>query len=356
MILNVIRSLIFVLCALICASGNVHAQTAGKVQIDTFDQRKLIVPHRNSDGTVKVAPFLTDPILWVRGQQQNFYSAMSNALRSTRDGNSSGAALTLLLLSFVYGVLHAAGPGHGKAVISAWLLATENQLRRGILVAFMSAIVQALTAITIITTLYLLVDGVGSAAKVVAGFLESASYGLIAVMGAYLFWTGVQTLWTKKFQAAGTADVQVSSDHHFEIVNHMSHEHGPDCDCGHAHLPTARDVSTSLTWSKAFSLAFAVGIRPCTGALLVLVFAKTLGIYWAGIGSTFAMALGTFITVTAVATLTVYSKKIAEGLAKRDTRWIDWMTIGLRLAAGSGIFLLGVILVLGSFGASPSNM
>ena len=136
----------------------------------------------------------------------------------------------------------------------------------------------------------------------------------------------------------------------------MSHEHGPDCDCGHAHLPTARDVSTSLTWSKAFSLAFAVGIRPCTGALLVLVFAKTLGIYWAGIGSTFAMALGTFITVTAVATLTVYSKKIAEGLAKRDTRWIDWMTIGLRLAAGSGIFLLGVILVLGSFGASPSNM
>ena len=262
-----IRCIVVLLCMLTFVPGITQAQE--KQQVDTFDQRKLLVPHKNPDGTIKVVPFLTDPVLWARGEQQNFYGAMSNALRAIRDGNAFQSGLTLMYLSFAYGVFHAAGPGHGKAVISGWLLATENQLRRGVLVAFMSAVVQAFTAIAIVTVLYLVVAGVGSAAKDVAGFLETASYGLIALMGGYLLWTGIEPLLVKKVNTVYATNGPISIDHHFEIVNHLSHDHGPDCDCGHAHVPTARDVSASLTWSKAFSLAFAVGIRPCTGALLV---------------------------------------------------------------------------------------
>lgn len=351
-----------IFCVVAIPPRKLRAQTAESGTTSTFDQRKLLVPHKNPDGSIRVVPFLTDPVLWVRGQQQNFYGAMSSALRAMRDGNAVASGLTLMFLSFGYGVFHAAGPGHGKAVISAWLLATENQLRRGILVAFMSAIVQALTAIVIVSALFLVVASVGTAAKDVAGFLETASYALIAAMGAYLLWTGIKPMLTvsRPIAFATVPDQKLmtphsNSDYHFKIVIPHSHDHGADCDCGHTHVPAARDLTASLTWSKAFSLAFAVGIRPCTGALLVLIFANTIGIYWAGVASTFAMALGTFITVSVVATVAVYSKKLAEMLAARDTRWLDWMTTGLRVAGGAGILLFGIILALGSLSQSGSG-
>ncbi len=165
-----------------------------------------------------------------------------------------------MFLSFGYGVFHAAGPGHGKAVIRAWLLATENQLRRGILVAFMSAIVQAFTAVSIVSVLFLVVAGVGTAAKDVSGFLETASYALIATVSGYLLWTGIKPLMNVGRPIAfATQPGQKSMtnylipDHHFEILDSARHDHGADCDCSHAHAPSVRDVTASLTWYKAAS-------------------------------------------------------------------------------------------------------
>src|SRR4051812_23470930 len=116
----------------------VQAQTAGGVsKSDTqpvFDKRKLLVQPRNADGSVKQTAFLDDPVLWVRDKQSAYYGAISAALRRLKTDTPLAAASTLMLLSFGYGVFHAAGPGHGKAVISAWLLATETELRRGILI------------------------------------------------------------------------------------------------------------------------------------------------------------------------------------------------------------------------------
>lgn len=111
-------------------------------------------------------------------------------------------------------------------------------------------------------------------------------------------------------------------------------------------------------WSltKAFSLAFAVGIRPCTGAILVLIFANAAGLYWAGIASTFAMAAGTFLTVAAIAAVAVYSKKLAMRLARRDDRWLEWLGFALRLGSGAVIAFLGTILFLGSLGASNAML
>ena len=141
-----------------------------------IDKRKLLVQPRNADGTLKTVAFSDDPVLWIRDQQQRFYGSMSGALRQIKTGAPLAATWTLMLLSFGYGVFHAAGPGHGKAVISAWLLATDNDLRRGVLIALLSALIQALTAIAIVSALLLLVAGAGAVARDVAGYLESASY------------------------------------------------------------------------------------------------------------------------------------------------------------------------------------
>ena len=328
------------------------------------DSRRLMVPPKNADGTINAPPFWQDPVLWARDEQQNFYGSMSKAIKGIKQDGGWTAAFSLALLSFGYGVFHAAGPGHGKAVISAWLLATENELRRGILVALMSAIVQAITAIVLVTAVLLLVAGAASTARDMAGYLESASFALIAVMGAYLLWTGIRATGFLQARARVPAAFATTSsgDFHFEIINlpptnlANGHVHGPDCDCGHAHLPAASEVKEDWSWGKAFSLAFAVGLRPCTGALLVLLFANSIGVYWAGVLSTFVMAIGTFITVSIAATLAVYSRNLAERLVARDTRWMGYLASTLRLAGGVSILLFGGILFFASLTGPVSGM
>ena len=336
--MQLIRGLfaIFVLIGLLISPA--FAQTAKETAPQvTIDKKKLLVQPRNPDGTLEMVSFWEDPVLWIREQQQAFYGSMSGALRQIKTGAPLAAAATLMLLSFGYGVFHAAGPGHGKAVISAWLLATENELRRGVFIAFLSAIIQAITAILIVSVLLLIVASVGAAARSVTDVLETASYGLIALMGVYLVWTA--------FRSEG-----------HKHAHHHSHHHDHHPSCVHGHLPGAKQVRGDWSLAKAFSLAFAVGIRPCTGAILVLAFANTLGLYWAGIVSTIAMAIGTFLTISAIAAIAVYSKKLAMKLAARDDRWLNWTAFGLRLGGGSAIAGLGVLLFLGSLGSTNAMM
>ena len=340
-------------------------QAAPPVKID---RKKLLVQPRNKDGTLQAVSFFEDPVLWAREKQQSFYSSLSGALRAMKGSSGFAAGWTLMLLSFAYGVFHAAGPGHGKAVISTWLLATENELKRGVLISFLSAVIQALTAIVLVSVLFLVVASVGSTARNVAGILESASYGLIALLGAYLIWTAIAMLRPARSlvpapAVAGISERRATGLSDFAGFQPMKseaiaadHVHGPDCGCGHAHLPAAKDVRGDWSFAKAFSLAFAVGIRPCTGAILVLVFANGLGLYWAGVASTFAMALGTFITVSVIAAMAVYAKKFAARFMRGNSHLLEWSGIALRFAGGLVIVFLGTILFLGSLGSTNAMM
>ena len=315
------------------------AQTAGEPTSEIkIDKKKLLVQPRNTDGSLIMVSFWEDPVLWVREKQQVFYGSMSGALRNIRTGSTTTAAWTLMLLSFGYGIFHAAGPGHGKTVISAWLLATENELKRGIVIAFLSSIIQALVAILLVSVLLLVVASAGSTAKDIAGFLESASYAMIGAMGLYLIWTALRPKAHHDHHA---------HDHH---DHHHDHSHVHDENCGHVHVAEAKQVRGEWSLAKAFSLAFAVGIRPCTGAILVLILANALGIYWAGVASTLVMAIGTFLTVSAIAAIAVYSKKLAMRLAGRDDKWLGWLAFTLRLGGGVAIACLGGLLFLGSLG------
>jgi nickel/cobalt transporter (NicO) family protein len=115
-------------------------------------------------------------------------------------------------------------------------------------------------------------------------------------------------------------------------------------------------VKGDWSLSKAASLAVAVGIRPCTGAILALIFANALGLYWAGVASTFAMALGTFITVAIIAAIAVYSKRLALNLVSRDSRWLERAVSGLRVGGGVVIAALGVFLFWGSLETTNAMM
>jgi nickel/cobalt transporter (NicO) family protein len=333
--------MIFVLAGFFIAPA--VAQTASEPTSEIkIDKKKLLVQPRNADGSLIMVSFWDDPVLWVREKQQEFYGSMSGALRQIKTSSPYAAAWTLMLLSFGYGIFHAAGPGHGKTVISAWLLATENELKRGIVIAFLSSIIQALVAITLISVLLLFVASAASTARDVTGFLESASYAMIGAMGLYVIWTALRP------------HVHDSRDHHHHEHHHHDHHdhHVHDEHCGHVHAPEAKQVQGEWSLTKAFSLAFAVGIRPCLGSILVLILANSLGIYWAGVTSTFVMAFGTFLTVSAIATIAVYSRKLAMRFAARDDKWLGWLAFALRLGGGLAIAVLGGLLFWGSLGTT----
>ncbi len=332
---------------LLCAQAEQRSQDTQKKTV-IIDKRKLLVQPRNADGTIIETPFTEDPILWMRTKQQNFYGRMGNAIRQLKTSSASTAALTLLTISFLYGVFHAAGPGHGKAVVTGWVLATENDLKRGITIAFLSAMLQALTAIIAVSLILLLVNGAAAMARNVAGYLESVSYLMIAGMGAYLFWNG----W-KSFRP-----LPVALSGHFELVSRpdsgFALDHAHDENCGHAHAPVAAELKGDWSWTRAFAMAFAVGMRPCSGAILVLVVSYSLGLFWAGVLSTLAMGLGVFMTIAVIASLAVYAKAIATRLVSADNPWTVQVVKWNKMVFGVLIATLGLLLFTASFG--PNNL
>ena len=290
-----------------------------------IDPSKLLVRPKSAPPA-----FWSDPTGWINLKQREFTRSMQKTLRGIRGENRLAAAWTLMLLSFGYGIFHAAGPGHGKTVISAWLLANEHQLRRGILVAFMAAIVQALTAIILVSVLLLAVKSVGSSARSIAGSLEAASYALITVLGLYLIWQAMRPVLVAAPAGHGHA--------------HHDHDHGPDCDCGHAHMPSASDLNGAWSLKRAFAIAFAVGIRPCSGAILALLASSAIGIYWAGIASTVVMAIGTAITVSTIACIAVMSRNLAMKLAGNSSAWLERTAFALKFFGGLFIAAVGGLL------------
>jgi nickel/cobalt transporter (NicO) family protein len=348
------------------AGGNADAVAATPI-----DPRKLLVRPKKDGAAEPAAPAVwSDPVGWVQVKQRDFYGRMSGTMRAMRGEHSTKAALTLMLLSFLYGVLHAAGPGHGKAVVSAWLLANEREVRRGILIASLSAFFQALTAIVLVSALLLTVSAAGSTARWLAGGLESISYALIALLGLYMIWQALRPYFAAAFvpaPALATADGghahgghehhahhdqahmhDHGHDHSHGHAHHHHHAHGEDCHCGHAHMPGPEQAREASSLGKAVSLAFAVGLRPCTGAILALLFSSAIGLYWAGVASTFVMAIGTAMTVSAIAVIAVTSRGLALRFAGRDSVWLERTTFGLRILGGVAIAAFGTLLFIGS--------
>src|SRR5206468_9150357 len=262
---------------------------------------------------------------WILAKQSEFYREMSATIRAAKSDGS--AVWTLLGISFAYGIFHAAGPGHGKAVISSYLVANEETARRGIVLSFASALLQALVAVAIVAVFAWLLSSTATTMCSAEKAIEIVSYALIAAFGARLVWTKgggfMRALQAKPAMAAAH-----HHDHHDHGHDHGHHDHGhhhdghhPHLDhahdhdhshgdghvhdehCGHSHGPTPDQLAGPGGWRRGLGTIFAVGMRPCSGAILVLVFSLAQGLFLAGIAATFVMGLGTAITVATIAVI-----------------------------------------------------
>ena len=306
---------------------------------------------------------------WLLTQQQRLNRELANAVKELKRSGSVNAALVLGFIGFSYGVLHAAGPGHGKAVISSYVLANRETVRRGIMLSFLSALIQALSAIVLVGILFIILNKTSMEMTAAERWIETVSWAFVAAVGAWLLYSQVQQIMARRSSKAATATAQTharaapshataahghhahdSHDHdcgcahdhghhnHAQPIDH-GHAHA-DC-CGHAHMPDPKELQGDLTWGKALAIAFSVGIRPCTGAILVLVFALSQGLLWAGVFATFAMAIGTAITVSILAAMAVGSRDLAAKLGGEGNRCGGWRRpSGRQSRASNGCGLL----------------
>jgi len=289
--------------------------------------------------------------LWVSEMQRSFYREMTGALKAMRD---DGSAVWLLVgLSFAYGIFHAAGPGHGKAVISSYMLANETLLRRGVILSFISAMLQAVSAIVLVSVAFLVLRGTAIKMTDATWFMEAASYALITLFG---FWLLVTKLRPRR-QAVSLSSAAV---HYHGHAHGHDHHHGHDHDhhgdgevcstCGHAHAPDPKMLAGPMNWRSAWAAVAAVGLRPCSGALIVLTFAMLNGLVAGGVLSVFAMAVGTAITVSVLATIAVTAKNAALKLSGSGAMSAR-LHRGIEIGGAALVMVLGIILLGGALAA-----
>jgi ABC-type nickel/cobalt efflux system permease component RcnA len=304
----------------------------------------------------------TGMVGWLLARQGDFFRRLSGLVRAAKaDGT---AVWTLVGISFLYGIFHAAGPGHGKAVISSYLVANQETWRRGIVLSFASAFLQAAVAVAVVGIAAGLLQATARTMNAAVWWIEVVSYGLIALMGARLtFVKGRGFLHALRQRRQGAVEGAGQSEaahvhahsctHHHDHGSHShgaashAHDHGHDEHCGHSHGPEPAELAGPGGWRRGLTAIIAVGLRPCSGAILVLVFALAQGLFWAGIASTFAMGFGTAITVALIATLAVGARSIAARFAANRDGSGTLILRAIETGAALMVLAFGLALITG---------
>ncbi len=303
---------------------------------------------------------------WIMAEQSQITHLIAEKVHALH-GNP-GAAWALIGLGLAYGVVHAAGPGHGKAILASYMMANERSLKLGAVMALMAALLQALVAIGLVGAAGFVFNATASEMNRAADWLALASYCGITGIGLMLVWrkggaligavsryfergkafrsapayAGVPwrrpafSLSAAAFRAAAPAGVEARTE-----------------GCGHAHAPDPDQLNGGpLSWRNAAGTVLAAGARPCSGAILVLVFALAQGLFAAGIAATFAMAVGVAVTTGALAWMAVFAKSAAMRLAAGEDSRLALVARGFEFAAALAVLAFGVALMVAARGGA----
>jgi ABC-type nickel/cobalt efflux system permease component RcnA len=265
---------------------------------------------------------------WALEGQRAAQEAMAGALRRLRAGDLAAVG-GLMAISFGYGFFHAAGPGHGKLLIGGYGAAREVGAWRLSLVALASSLAQGLTAILLVGLgLWVFSWGREQMTDWADRLFAPLSFAAIALVGVWLAIRGLRRLWR----------LRAAEAHGYHNHNHDHTGDGATCStCGHAHGPDPEALARATSLREVLALIAAVAIRPCTGALFLLILTAQLGVFWAGVAGTFAMALGTASVTVAVALAAVGLRRgilsgLAESAALARAQPVIELTVGALVA------------------------
>jgi nickel/cobalt transporter (NicO) family protein len=289
-------------------------------------------------GLLVAAPVL---LLWMTGALDDIarlsaeasraaQDAMARGIRAIRAGEP-GAVAALLAVAFGYGLAHAAGPGHGKMLIGGYAAARRVGAVRLVGLSLAASLAQATVAVAIVYAGVLVFQwSRQQMAWIADDLLVPVGHAAVAGLGLWLVWRGLRAM-----RPAVT-------DHHH---GHHGHVHGPDC--GHDHGPSVEAMAAVTTPREAAALIAGVALRPCTGAIFLLILTWNFGIWAVGIAGAYAMGLGTAMVTAGVALLALWAREgalqtLVGGRVARTLPLVE-VTVGLLIAAVAVVLLIGSI-------------
>ncbi len=319
--------------------------------------------------------------------QREVNSELADLLYEAKS-NPWGAGSYLIGFSFIYGMLHSLGPGHGKVIVSTYLATHPTKAKASLVLTVVSAFLQALVAILLVSVL---LWGFSASMRVVndkANMFVSLSFALVAVVGALICWKALKNIYTTmrkpklKVKAittlatdtaapisarspmalhssisAPSSIIGATSAMQATANTHADHSHA-DCGCGHQHVADADAINKASTLREYAGIIVTIGVRPCTGAIMVLLFANMVGLYWMGVLSAFAMAVGTALTTSLIAMMTLTGKHLVKRYLaagnKNSNASLKAAGHYLQLFGGILLVLIGLLLMNGQdSGMSP---
>jgi nickel/cobalt transporter (NicO) family protein len=273
---------------------------------------------------------------WALGEQRAVQNALARGIRGVRAGDA-GALVALLAVCFAYGFLHAVGPGHGKVLIGGYGVARRVRMVPLMVIAFAASMAQAAVAIGIVAALFALLGWTREAVLGVSeDMMAPVGHVLVGMVGLWLVARGARRIWQTR--ATPAHHLATTHDHAHDHAHHDHDHHHHDAHCSHAHGPTLDQVTALTGWRDTAALIAGIAIRPCSGALFLLILTFQMGIAAAGIAGTFAMGLGTASVTVAVALLAVWSR---EGLFATlgETRLARALPV-VEMAAGAAVVVI----------------
>ena len=286
---------------------------------------------------ILLALWLTGGLLvlerWVIEAQRAIQNELAAGVRAIKQGRP-GALFALLAVCFSYGVLNAAGPGHGKVLIGGYGMGRRVPFWSLASISLAASLAQSLVAVALVYAGVALLGWTRDAAQNVAQDVMAPIGTLaIAAVGLWLATRGLRKIWR---QAAVLAPQAHDHDHHH-------HHHDADCGCGHSHGPSLAELKRATSWKDRAALIIGVALRPCSGALFLLILTWQLGIALAGIAGAFAMGLGTSVITVAVAGMAVWAREgaLANLPFHRVAQVLPWVEV----LAGSLITLIALTLL-----------
>lgn len=262
---------------------------------------------------------------WLQDGRLALQHRLSDAMAGARGGLDLAGAAAALGIGFGYGVLHALGPGHGKAVVSTYVLGAERRMRRAVALAVASALVQGVVAVVLILGAAELLGLTRRATFDAAAWIERGSYVLVAALG---LWIAGRALFGK---APAHDDCAVCAP-----VGRLS-----------SFSVQGGELRDRRTWWAALGT---IGVRPCSGALLVLVLGESMDLRWLAVAVVAAMSLGTALAVAGLAGAVSGLREVVVRAVGGDAARVELLRRGLSVAAGLGLVALGAALLVAASG------
>lgn len=280
--------------------------------------------------------------------QQAFNQLISENLHAIQQ-NSVSAGLLLIGVSFLYGVLHALGPGHGKFIIASYLSTHESELKQSVKLSLLSSLMQGIVAITATSIIVVILNLSSRYFKLSQLWLERSALILLIGLGVYWIYQGTRKP-KKAFRVKSIQHTDLISQNERQSAVKINRTFKDDCGCGHQHLPNAIQLKQANTWKSQFLVIMSIGLRPCTGAIFVLFLAYMLDLFTWGIFATLAMSIGTGLMLSIFAILVRYAKQLAIRLGQ----WYGAKTLNkysgsiVKIIAGGIMIFFAISLLYGT--------